>query len=245
MTMRYGAITSRRGTRREIGRMSAAGDQGEAQKAWQEVEKRDRTSVAMRGANRGARRGRERDFHNITPPSGRGLLENIDELTELVVRLVPRDDLLAINAARLVSRFLSAVDVPLDALDAERVAALEGLRTFRDHRVLTIAAVCATAEATELLAVCFDDAVHEQDLYEDFAVLGGEVVVRVALRFVLGPFEPLAEPVEALEVEWRGFFAGTACAGGVDSVVQRYVLKGWETGRWRRLVAGEINVVAS
>jgi len=28
MTMRCGTITSRRGTRREIGRMSAAGDQG-------------------------------------------------------------------------------------------------------------------------------------------------------------------------------------------------------------------------
>ena len=65
MAMRYGAITSRRGTRREIGRMSAAGDQGEAQRAWQEVEKRDKTGVATRGANRGARRGRERDFHNI------------------------------------------------------------------------------------------------------------------------------------------------------------------------------------
>jgi len=66
--MRYGAIASRRGTRREIGGMSAAGDQGEARKAWQEVEKRDKTVVATRGANRGARRGRERDFHNITPP---------------------------------------------------------------------------------------------------------------------------------------------------------------------------------
>ena len=67
MAMRYGAITSRRGTRREIGRMSAAGDQGEAQRAWQEVEKRDKAGVATRGANRGARRGRERDFHNTRP----------------------------------------------------------------------------------------------------------------------------------------------------------------------------------
>jgi len=44
--------------------MSAAGDQGEAQKAWQEVEKRDKTGVVTRGANQGARRGRKRDFHN-------------------------------------------------------------------------------------------------------------------------------------------------------------------------------------
>ena len=62
--MQYGAMTSRRGTRREIGRMSVAGDQGEAQKAWQEVEKQDKTGVATRGVSRGARRGRERDFHN-------------------------------------------------------------------------------------------------------------------------------------------------------------------------------------
>jgi len=40
MAMRYGAITSRRGTRRKIGGMSAAGDQGGAQEAWQEVGKR-------------------------------------------------------------------------------------------------------------------------------------------------------------------------------------------------------------
>jgi len=39
--MRYGAKTSRCGTRREIGEMLAAGDQGEAHKAWREVGKRD------------------------------------------------------------------------------------------------------------------------------------------------------------------------------------------------------------
>ena len=44
--------------------MSAADDQGEARKAWQEVEKQDKASVVTRGGNRGARRGRERDFHN-------------------------------------------------------------------------------------------------------------------------------------------------------------------------------------
>ena len=55
MAMRYGAITSRRGTRREIGRVSAAGDQGEARKAWQEVEKRDKASVATMGGEKGAR----------------------------------------------------------------------------------------------------------------------------------------------------------------------------------------------
>jgi len=55
--MRYGAIMSRRGTWREIGRMSAAGDQGEARKAWQEVEKRDKASVATMGCeSRGERR---------------------------------------------------------------------------------------------------------------------------------------------------------------------------------------------
>ena len=58
MAMRYGAITSRRGTRREIGRMSAAGDQGEARKAWQEVEKQDKASVATMGGRVEGREGR-------------------------------------------------------------------------------------------------------------------------------------------------------------------------------------------
>ena len=59
MAMRYGAITSRRGARREIGRMSAAGDQGEARKAWREVEKRDKVSVATMGCeSRGEGRAR-------------------------------------------------------------------------------------------------------------------------------------------------------------------------------------------
>jgi len=44
--------------------MSAAGDQGDARKAWQEVEKQDRRGWQGRGANRGARRGWECDFHN-------------------------------------------------------------------------------------------------------------------------------------------------------------------------------------
>jgi len=57
MTMRYGAITSLRGTRREIGRMSAAGDQGEAREAWQEVEKRDKASVATMGGRVEGREG--------------------------------------------------------------------------------------------------------------------------------------------------------------------------------------------
>ena len=114
---------------------------------------------------------------------------------------------------------VSAVDVPLDALDAERVAALEGLRAFCNHRVLAIAAICVAAEATELLAVCLDDVVHEQDLDKDLAVLCSEVVVRVAFGFVVGPLESLTEPVEALEVERRGFLAAAARAGGVDGVV--------------------------
>ena len=245
MAMRYGAITSRRGTRREIGRMSAAGDQGEAQRAWQEVEKRDKAGVATRDANRGARRGRERDFHNITPPSGRGLFEDIDELTKLVVRLVPRDDLLAVDAAGFVSGLLGAMNVPLDALDAERMAALEGLRALRVHGVLAVTAVRPATEAAELLAVGLDDAVHKQDLHEDFAVLGGEVVVRVAFSLVVGPLESLAEPVEATEVEWRGFLAGAACAGGMNGIVQCYVFVGREASGRRRLVASEVDVVAS
>jgi len=36
------------------------------------------------------------------------------------------------------------------------------------------------------------------------------VVVRVALGLVVGPLESLAEPVEATEVEQRGFLAGAA-----------------------------------
>jgi len=57
--MRYGAMTSRRGTRCEIGGMSAAGDQGEARKAWQEVEKQDKASVAtMGGESRGEKGAR-------------------------------------------------------------------------------------------------------------------------------------------------------------------------------------------
>ena len=57
MAMRYGTITSRRGTRREIGRMSAAGDQGEAREAWQEVEKRDKASAAMMGGESRGEKG--------------------------------------------------------------------------------------------------------------------------------------------------------------------------------------------
>jgi len=114
------------------------------------------------GASRGARRGRERDFHNITPPpSGRGLFEDINELTKLVVWLVPRDDLLAVDAAGFISGLFGAVNVPLDALDAERVAALEGLRALRVHGVLAVTAVRAAAEAAELLAVRLNDTVHE------------------------------------------------------------------------------------
>ena len=211
-----------------------AGRRSEIRRVWQRW-----------GASRGARRGRERDFHNITPPSGRGLFEDIDELTKLVVRLVPRDDLLAVDAAGFVSGLLGTMNVPLDAFDAECVAALEGLRTLRVHGVLAVAAVCAAAEAAELLTVGLDDAVHEQDLHEDFTVLGGEVVVRVAFGLVVGPLEPLAEPVEATEVEWWGFFAGSACAGGMDGIVQCYVFVGREASGRRCLVASEVDVVAS
>ena len=191
------------------------------------------------------RRACERDFHNITPPSGRGLFEDVDELTKLVVRLVPCDDLLAVDAAGFVSGLLGAMNVPLDALDAERMAALEGLRALRVHGVLAVTAVRAAAEAAELLAVCLDDAMHEQDLHEDFAVLGGKVVVRVAFGLIVGPLKPLAEPVKATEVEWWGFFAGSACAGGMYGIVQCYVFVGREASGQRPLVASEVDVVAS
>jgi len=67
--MRYGTITSRRGTRREIGRMSVAGDQGEARKAWQEVEKQDKASVATMGGGRVAKQihARSRVFSRDGP----------------------------------------------------------------------------------------------------------------------------------------------------------------------------------
>ena len=199
----------------------------------------------MGGESRG-KKGRERDFHNITPPpSGRGLFEDIDELTKLVVWLVPRDDLLAVDAAGFVSGLLGAMNVPLDALDAERMAALEGLRVFHVHGVLAVAAVGMATKAAELLTVCHNDAMHEQDLHKDLAVLGGKVVERVALCLVVGPLEPLAEPVEALEMEWWGFFASTARTGGVDSIFQCYILVGRETGRRWCLVAGEVDVVVS
>ena len=55
--MRYGAMMSRRGTRHEIGKMSAAGDQGEAREAWQEVEKQDKASVAMMGGESRGEKG--------------------------------------------------------------------------------------------------------------------------------------------------------------------------------------------
>jgi len=61
----------------------------------------------------------------------------------------------------------------------------------------------------------------------------------------MGPLEPLAEPVEALEMEWWGFFAGSACAGGVDSIVQCYVFIGREASRRWCFIAGEVDVVAS
>jgi len=71
------------------------------------------------------RRGHEHDFHTTTPPpSGCDPLKIINELAKLVVQLVPRDDLLAVNAAWLVFCLLSALDVPLDAVDAEHVSTM-------------------------------------------------------------------------------------------------------------------------
>jgi len=59
MAMRYGAITSRCGTQREIGGMSVAGDQGEAREAWQEVGKRDGRVWQRQGReSRGKKRAR-------------------------------------------------------------------------------------------------------------------------------------------------------------------------------------------
>ena len=136
------------------------------------------------------------------------------------------------------------MDVPFDASDAEHMTTLEGLCTLRDHGVLAVAAVCMVVEATELLAVRFNDTVHEQDLNKDLTVLCSEVVVQVAFGLVVCPGK-FTEPVEALEMEWWNFLAGMACACGMDSVVLCHVFIGWEAGRWGCLVAGEVNVVAS
>ena len=181
----------------------------------------------------------------LPPPSGCGLLEDVDELTKLVVRLIPRDDLLAVDAAWLVSCLLCAVDVPFDASNAECMATLEGLRMLRDHGILAVTAVCMVAEATELLTACFDDAVHEQDLDKDLAVLHCEVVVQVVFGLVVCPGEPFAEPVKALEVEWWGFLAGMACTGSMDGIVLGDIFVGRETSGRRRLVVGEVDVVTS
>ena len=62
--MRYGAIASRRGTQREIGEMSAAGDQGKLRQHGEKLESEISGCGNDRGASRGARRGRKRDFHN-------------------------------------------------------------------------------------------------------------------------------------------------------------------------------------
>ena len=62
--MRYGAIASRHGTRREIGEMSAAGDQGKLRQHGEKLGSEISGCGNDRGASRGARRGRERDFHN-------------------------------------------------------------------------------------------------------------------------------------------------------------------------------------
>jgi len=72
--MRYGAIASRRGTRREIGEMSAAGDQGELRQHGEKLGSEISRCGNDRGASRGARRGRERDFHNTTGGAAGGVV---------------------------------------------------------------------------------------------------------------------------------------------------------------------------
>ena len=119
------------------------------------------------GARRGARSGCECQFHNITSPSGYRLFECVDGLAKLVVWLVPCDDLLTANTTWLISSLLSTVDVPFDTPNAECVSTLEDLCTLCNYRHLAVAAVDVALEAAELLAVCFDDAVHEQNLDKD------------------------------------------------------------------------------
>ena len=131
------------------------------------------TGVQIKGQDAGA----NMISTTLPPPSGCGLLEDINELTKLVVWLVPCNELLAVDAVRLVSCLLGTVDVPFDTSDAKCVAALEGLHTLHDHGILAVAAVCTAVEVTELLTVRFDDTVHEQDLNKDLTVLCGKVVV--------------------------------------------------------------------
>jgi len=160
--MRYGAMASQRGTRREIGGMSAAGDQGEAQAAWGEGGKRDKRVWQQQGVRvEGREEGANVISTTLPPPSGCGLLELFDKLAQLVVRLVPRNDLLAVDAAWLIAGLLGTLDVVLDAADAECVSALQDLRAVLVHWHLAVTAECAAAESAELVAVGFDDAVEE------------------------------------------------------------------------------------
>jgi len=71
--MRYDAMVSRCGTRREIGGMSAAGDQEKLRQHGEKLGSEISGCGNDRGASRGARRGRERDFHNTRDPALLGL----------------------------------------------------------------------------------------------------------------------------------------------------------------------------
>ena len=77
-----------------------------------------------------------------------------------------------------------------------------------------------------MLAVFFDDAMHEQDLDEDLAVLGSEVVERVALRLVVRPRQSFVEPVEASEANGWHVLAHAALAGCATHVLFLHVLVG-------------------
>jgi len=138
----------------------------------------------------------EHQFHNITPPLQ---VAGVNELAELIVQFVPRDDFLAVNAVWLISCLLSTVDVPFDTSNAEGVSTLADLHVFCDHGHPAGTAVGVVSKAAELFAVCINDLVHEQDLNEDLAVLSSKVVERVALGFVVHPGQSFIEPVKASE----------------------------------------------
>jgi len=162
----------------------------------------------------------------------------------LVVGLVHRDDLLAVDATWHVSCFLSALDVSFDTSNAECVSALEGLCVFCDHGHLAVTAVGMTTMAAELLMVLFDDAMHEQDLDEDLTVLGSKVVERVALRLVVRPGQSFVEPVEASEANGWHVLAHAALAGHATHVLLLHILIGGQAGGRRCLLTGEVDVVA-
>jgi len=61
----------------------------------------------------------------------------------------------------LVAGLLGTLDVVLDAADAERVPALQGLHAVLMHGVLAVAAESVSPKSAELVAVGLDNVVKE------------------------------------------------------------------------------------